>query len=133
MGPEDGVRLHGGQRDAPRGPAPGRDPQRDGPHRLPGPGSRQRGAGDAHPRTRPGLDDGPGGGIAGIAAAAAFVFFVILPRRKASSNDAEAAPEPPRNGRLPSLGGLLAKGGALPPDPAIPVGDLRPGGAYLVA
>ena len=73
-----------------------------------------------------------GGVIAGIAAAAAFVFFVILPRRKASSNDAEAAPEPPRNGRLPSLGGLLAKGGALPPDPAIPVGDLRPGGAYLV-
>jgi len=73
-----------------------------------------------------------GGVIAGIAAAAAFVFFVILPRRKTSSNDAEAAPEPPRNGRLPSLGGLLAKGGAPPPDPAIPVGDLRPGGAYLV-
>src|SRR6266571_5214418 len=73
-----------------------------------------------------------GGVIAGIAAAAAFVFFVVLPRRKTSADDAEAAPEPPRNGRLPSLGGLLAKGGAPPPDPAIAVGDLRPGGAYLV-
>ena len=73
-----------------------------------------------------------GGVIAGIAAAVAFVFFVVLPRRKTSSDDTEAAPEPPRNGRLPSLGGLLAKGGAPPPDPAIAVGDLRPGGAYLV-
>ncbi len=73
-----------------------------------------------------------GGVIAGVAVAAAFVFFVVLPRRKTSSDDAEAAPEPPRNGRLPSLGGLLAKGGAPPPDPAISVGDLRPGGAYLV-
>ncbi|HYS71166.1 MAG TPA: DUF835 domain-containing protein [Thermoplasmata archaeon] len=73
-----------------------------------------------------------GGVIAGIAAAAGFVFFVVLPKRKASSDDAEAAPEPPRNGRLPSLGGLFAKGGAPPPDPAIAVGDLRAGGAYLV-
>ncbi|HYT17430.1 MAG TPA: DUF835 domain-containing protein [Thermoplasmata archaeon] len=73
-----------------------------------------------------------GGVIAGIAATAAFVFFVVLPRRKTSADDAEAAPGPPRNGRLPSLGGLLAKGGATPPDPAIAVGDLRPGGAYLV-
>ncbi len=72
------------------------------------------------------------GVIAGIAAAAAFVFFVVLPRRKTPSEDAEAAPEPPRNGRRPSLGGLLAKGGAPPPDPAIAVGDLRAGGVYLV-
>ncbi|HYU06143.1 MAG TPA: DUF835 domain-containing protein [Thermoplasmata archaeon] len=71
------------------------------------------------------------GVIAGIAAAA-FVFFVVLPRRKTPSEDAEAAPEPPRNGRRPSLGGLLAKGGAPPPDPAIAVGDLRAGGVYLV-
>ncbi len=73
-----------------------------------------------------------GGVIAGIAAAAAFVFFVVLPRRKSSSDDAEGAPELPRNGRLPSLSGLLAKGGAAAPDPAIAVGDLRAGGAYLV-
>ncbi len=72
------------------------------------------------------------GVIAGIAAAAAFVFFVVLPRRKTPSEDAEATPEPPRNGRRASLGGLLAKGGAPPPDPAIAVGDLRAGGVYLV-
>ncbi|TLZ71997.1 MAG: DUF835 domain-containing protein [Methanobacteriota archaeon] len=72
------------------------------------------------------------GVIAGIAAATAFVIFVVLPRRKSSSDDAETAPEPPRNGRLATLGGVLAKGGAAPPDPAIAVGDLRPGGVYLV-
>ncbi|HEX9341731.1 MAG TPA: DUF835 domain-containing protein [Thermoplasmata archaeon] len=72
-----------------------------------------------------------GGAVAGIAAVALFLFFVVR-RRKTSSDAGPAAAEAPRAGRLPSLGGLLAKGGTPPPDPAISVRDLRPGGAYLV-
>jgi len=70
-----------------------------------------------------------GGGVAGITAVALLAAFIILRRRRAPAEpEAEAPPKP---GRFPAFSGLLAKGPP-PTSPEISIGDLRPGGAYLV-
>jgi Protein of unknown function (DUF835) len=72
-----------------------------------------------------------GGVIVGIAAVALFVFFVLLARRRSSSGESPEAVDR-RNGRWSRGTGSRANGGTPSPAPQIAIGDLRPGGTYLV-